>query len=40
MRMTLERTAVVAALTLGMCLLSAAQAVRGVGKKDPAEVFG
>ena len=39
MRMTLERVALVFALTVGMCLLSATLAVRKVLSSDPAEVF-
>ena len=39
LRMTLAQTALSFALTLGMCLVSAALAVRRVVSLDPAEVF-
>jgi ABC-type ATPase involved in cell division len=39
LRMTLTQTALSFALTLGMCLVSAALAVRRVVSVDPAEVF-
>jgi putative ABC transport system permease protein len=39
LRMTLAQTALSFALTLGMCLVSAALAVRRVVTLDPAEVF-
>jgi putative ABC transport system permease protein len=39
LRMTLARTLLSLGLTLGMCLLSAAFAIRRVARLDPAEVF-
>jgi ABC-type lipoprotein release transport system permease subunit len=39
LQMTLTQTVLSFALTLGMCLLSAALAVRRVVSLDPAEVF-
>jgi ABC-type lipoprotein release transport system permease subunit len=39
LRMTLGHTLLALGLTLGMCLLSAALAIRRVVAVDPAEVF-